>query len=39
MRAGVDYSDWIKYSLPLMVILMLVGGAFIAVLAAMAWVG
>lgn len=37
--AGVDYSDWIKYSLPLMVILMLVGGAFIAVLAAMAWVG
>ena len=37
--AGVDYSDWIKYSLPLMAILMLVGGAFIAVLAAMAWVG
>ncbi|MBR1673020.1 MAG: YfcC family protein [Fretibacterium sp.] len=37
--AGVDYSDWIKFSLPLMAIIAVVGGCFIAVLASIGWVG
>ena len=37
--ANVDYIKWVRYSAPLMGILAVIAGAFIAVLSAMAWVG
>ncbi|MBQ9564177.1 MAG: YfcC family protein [Synergistaceae bacterium] len=37
--AGVDYSDWIKFSIPLMFTLAVTGGIIIAVLSATGWVG
>ena len=37
--AGVDYTKWVRYSAPLMGILAVIAGIFIAVLSAMGWVG
>lgn len=37
--ANVEYSDWLKFAAPLMGILAVVGGGFIAVLAGIGWVG
>lgn len=37
--ADVDYTNWIKYALPLMAILAAVGAVIIAILATIGWVG
>ena len=36
--AGVDYTDWIKYSAPLMGILAVVAAVILSFLSAIAWV-